>query len=435
MWLGTWFGSWFGAWFGMGGSPGDATASASFATITLTAPTATATAVNPEPPVSVTYGGSTSQSIVLPSYRPRTTLGELAAALQTKVYANTQELADDFIRGLTGLANQPSLERGLRNRIITDIQGGTTLGVGDTGATNDSDGLVQNPQPGIPMDVGSGLRTRRQARVESRTRTLPATVVTAAQAGDTTVRVRIASTGTTKGQDSLTKIETVGNLDMAEGVEYDAAMTGQPIVIEGGNGIQPIEAGRTVQVVLTENYEVTTTHTVRQRKNIPVVTRVLKSSSAALVNGFACKGTVCVPQFDFAPNFTLIPPDIGSGADWEMTTVFDTDVGKAWGVLILPADYPSGTIDMNSYGYYSYGVVPSGGVLPFTGITQAYADANSQWTVLNAAESNIPYIFALMVGCNQGQVVDFGTITQVGDQPGFPAREWTITDSNFPDPL
>lgn len=362
-------------------------------------------------------------------------IDNLIARLNGKVYMSVDELAADVAAGLSAVAGSQSVSRGLKDDIITDVQGGTTLGVGDTGATNDSDGLVQNQQPGIPMDVGSGLRTRRQARVESRTRTLPATVVVAAEAGDTTVRVRIASTGVTKGQDSLTQIETVGDLDMAQGVEYDAAMTGQPIVIEGGNGIQPIEAGRTVQVVLTENYEVVATHTVRQRKNIPVVTRVLKSTSAALVNGFACKGTVCVPQFDFAPNFTLIPPDIGSGADWEMTTVFDTDVGKAWGVLILPADYPSGTIDMNSYGYYSYGVVPSGGVLPFTGITQAYADANSQWTILNAAESNIPYIFALMVGCNQGQVVDFGTITQVGDQPGFPAREWVITDSNFPDPL
>ena len=434
MWLGTWLGSWFGSWFGMGGSPGDATASASFATITLTAPTATATAVNPEPPVSVSYGGSTSQSIVSPSYRPRTTLGELAAALQTKLYTSTQELADDFIRGLTGLSRQPSLDRGLRNDIITDIQGGTTLGVGDTGAANDSDGLVQNPQPGIPMDVGSGLRTRRQARVESRTRTLPATVVTNAEAGDTTVRVRIASTGTTKGQDSLTKIETVGNLDMAEGVEYDAAMTGQPIVIEGGNGIQPIEAGRTVQVVLTENYEVATTHTVRQRKNIPVVTRVLKSTSAALVNGFACKGTVCVPNQEFAPTFTLITPDTGA-ADWDMTTVFDAEVGRAWGVLILPADYPSGTIDMFTYGYYAYGVVPPGGVLPFTGIAQAVADANSQWTNQSPALLNTPYIYALLIGCNQGQVVGYGSISSTGDQPGFPARDWVITDSNFPDPL
>lgn len=361
-------------------------------------------------------------------------IDNLIARLNGKVYMSVDELAADVAAGLSAVAGSPSVSRGLKDDIITDVQGGTTLGVGDTGATNDSDGLVQNSQPGIANDVGSGLRTRRQSRVESRTRTLPATVVANAEAGDATVRVRIASSGTTKGRDSLTQIETVGNLDMAEGIEYDAAMTGQPIVIEGGNGIQPIEAGRTVQVVLTENYEVATTHTVRQRKNIPVVTRVLKSTSAALVNGFACKGTVCVPNQEFAPTFTLITPDTGS-ADWDMTTVFDAEVGRAWGVLILPADYPSGTIDMFTYGYYAYGVVPPGGVLPFTGITQAVADSNSQWTNQSPALLNTPYIYALLIGCNQGQVVGYGSISSTGDQPGFPARDWVITDSNFPDPL
>lgn len=435
MWLGTWFGTWFGSWFGMGGSPGDATASASFATITLTAPTATASAVNPDPVYPVSYGGSASSVIVSQSYRPRTTLGELSATLQSKLYTSVQELADDFARGLSGLARQPLADRGLRNNVVTDVQGGTTLGVGDPSAGRISDVLVQNPQPGIAKNVGSGLKTRRQTRVETLTRVLPGTVMVAAEAGDTTVRVRVSAEGIDKTRDALTQSEVVGDLDISQGTEYDAAMTGQPIVTAGGSGIQPIEEGRTVDVVLTENWEVTTTQTVRDRKNIPTVVRVLRSITAALVNGFACKGSVCVPQFDFAPNFTLIPPDIGGGADWEMTTVYDTDVGKAWGVMILPADYASGPIDMSSYGYYDYGVVPSGGVLSFTGITQAYADANSQWTILNVAEDNTPYIFALMIGCNQGQVVDFGTITQVGDQPGFPAREWTITDSNFPDPL
>jgi hypothetical protein len=365
-------------------------------------------------------------------------LSSLIARLTGKVYpkgqAGVDELARDFAEGIAGLARQPGLSRGLANNVVTDVQGGTSLGVGDPSAGLISDVLVQNSQPGVANDIGSGLKTRRQTRVETRTRVLPATVVTAAEAGDATVRVRVSAEGVDKTQDQLTQSEVVGDLDIAQGTEYDAAMTGQPIVIEGGSGIQPISAGRTVDVMLTENWEVTTTNTVRDRKNIPSVVRVLRNTTAALVNGFACKGTVCVPVQVFVPNFALnAPPQ--PAVDWEFSDTFEDQVGRAWGVVIFPVDMPSGTIDLSSFGYYAYGVVPPGGVISFTGIPQTYADTNSQWTNYDESIPNVPYNYGVFVGCNQGQQVDFGSVTQVGDIPGFPAREWFFTDSNFPDPL
>ena len=282
----------------------------------------------------------------------------LVAKLKGKVYFSNDELAADIAHGLAGVSRNPFVQRGLKNSIMTDVQGGTTLGVGDPGATNDSDGLVQNPQPGIANDVGSGLRTRRQSRVETRVRTLPATVVAAAEAGDTTVRVRVAAEGVSRSQDAKTGNETVGDVSLAEGTEYDASMTGQPIVIEGGNGIQPIEANRTVNVVMSENWEVTTTFTARgMRKNIPVVTRVLKSTSVALVNGFASVGTVCIPFSDISPQIT-ISDGVNTGyalsepglypfnMDWTILAgelSLPEYAGKPWGIACYLVKVFSGT--------------------------------------------------------------------------------------------
>lgn len=373
----------------------------------------------------------------------------LVAKLKSKVYVSNDELAADIAHGFSGIARNPSTQRGLKSGIITDVQGGTTLGVGDPGATNDSDGLVQNPQPGIATDVGSGLRTRRQARVETRTRTLPATVVTAAEAGDTTVRVRVAAEGVSKSQDALTQNETVGSVDMAAGTEYDAAMTGQSIVIEGGNGIQPIEEGRTVNVIMSENWEVTTTFTTRgQRKNIPVVTRVLKSTSVALVNGFATVGTVCIPVYNLAPQvilsggYILSEPGLyPTDYDWDApsgTWVYPELAGKPWGIAAFPADDSSGAIDIASLGYIDYGVVPVDGDIIFN-VPMSYANANSKWQLTHTV-GTVPYVYVLLIGCNQGQAVDYGTVTYVPADGGsgfnvLPENQWVITDSNFPIPL
>ena len=229
----------------------------------------------------------------------------LAKRLRSKVYSSTEELKKDFLDGLAAIARQPSVDRGLARKVVADVQGGTTLGVGDPNAGNISEYLVQNPQPGIPKDVGSGLETRRQTRVETRTRVLPAVVVEAASSGDPTVRVKVVAEGVGKAVDATTGIEVVGDITSplgeavadVEGVEYLAKMTGQPIVNAGDTGIQPIEAGRTVEVAVSENWEVTTTHTKRGRKSLPVVVRVQKETTACLCNGFATltEGEACVP--------------------------------------------------------------------------------------------------------------------------------------------
>lgn len=363
----------------------------------------------------------------------------LIAKLNGKVYTSVDELAADISHGLSAVSRNPSTERGLKNDIMTDVQGGTTLGVGDPGATNISDTLVQNPQPGIATDVGSGLKTRRQARIETRTRTLPATVVTAAEAGDTTVRVRVSAEGVSKSTDTLTGTETVGEIDMTQGTEYDAAMTGQPIVIAGGNGIQPIEAGRTVNVVMSENWEVTTTFMTRDRKNIPTVTRVLKSTSVALVNGFANNGAICVVYQSFPDDLLFTNLNYPDGNDWVFTDVFDSSyAGRPWGAFVIGTDTPSGTLDMSVTPalYYDYGVVGPAGEVSFTGIPWSYAFSNNRFSEVNGDPMATVYQFFFAIGCNQGQSVDFGNagISYSWTDPSL-HTSWTITDSNFPIPL
>ena len=91
-----------------------------------------------------------------------------------------------------------------------------------------------------------------------------------------------------------------------------------------------------------------------------------------------------------------------------------------------------------SLGYYTYGVVPVDGEITFS-VTMAYATANSKWAFTHTG-GTVPYMYVLLIGCNQGQAVDYGTVTYVPADGGsgfnvLPENQWTITDSNFPIPL
>jgi hypothetical protein len=224
-------------------------------------------------------------------------LDTIAARILGRVYSDDpNDLAREIAAGLSALSRQPSFSRGLARDVLADVQGGTTLGVGDPGATNISGGLVQNPQTGLPRNVGSGLRVRRQSRIEVRTRDCPAIVTETATGGATSVSVKIVGTGTVKRRDTLTQSEVVGDplatlvdngtdSSSVVGTEMEASTTGTAFVNAGENGIQPPVAGQTIMVTLSEQWEVTTTWTNRYRKNLPCVTRVLKSTTATVTNG------------------------------------------------------------------------------------------------------------------------------------------------------
>jgi hypothetical protein len=226
----------------------------------------------------------------------RQTLDAVNKRIGSRVYTDPNELAKEITAGLSALARQPSFVRGLSRDTIADVQGGTTLGVGDPSAANLSDVLVQNPQAGIPRDIGSGLRTRRQARVESKVRDVPAMVTVTATAGASSVSVKIVGNGVTKSSDSATGIQTVGDplSDLASagmvvanvvGEDMTASTSGSPFVTSGSAGLQPPLAGQTIFITLAEQWEVVTTWTKRFRKNLPVVTRTLKSRTATITNG------------------------------------------------------------------------------------------------------------------------------------------------------
>ena len=226
------------------------------------------------------------------------TIDSVTRRITSKVYSDPNDLAREIAAGLAALSRQPSFSRGLAHDTIADVQGGTTLGVGDPSAAHISDVLVQNPQPGIPNNVGSGLRTRRQSRIETRVREVPAIVTVDAAGGDTTLQVRIVAYGVTKATDSVTGIQVVGDplanlsesgMDFNEvtGEDMTVTVTGTPFVTAGDEGLQPPVAGQTIFVTLAEQWEVTTTWTRRFRKNMPVVTRVLKQRTGTTKNGLS----------------------------------------------------------------------------------------------------------------------------------------------------
>lgn len=213
-----------------------------------------------------------------------------------RTYSDPNQLAREVADGLSSLARQPSFTRGLSGGVIADVQGGTTLGVGDPSAARISDVLVQNPQPGIPRNIGLGLRTRRQARVETLVRQLPAIVTENASAGDSVVQVKVVGTGVTKSTDAVTGIQIVGDTlgllassgmshEDVVGEEFEASVSGDQFVTPGNTGLQPPVAGQTIFVTLSEQWEVSTVWTTRFRKNKPTVVRVLKNRTVTVTNG------------------------------------------------------------------------------------------------------------------------------------------------------
>lgn len=374
-------------------------------------------------------------------------LDSLIKRLRSKDYTKDLDtLARDLTDGLSALSRQPEVARGLSDGTIADVQGGTSLGVGDPSAGNTSDYLVQNPQPGIPRNIGSGLQTRRQTRIESRTRVLPGKVLTDANAGDSTVNVSVIGDGVGKTTDAVTGIEVVDNLtshlqdsvSTINGTEYMAANTGLPIVSAGSSGIQPISAGRTVEVVVSEQWEVTTSHIQRFRKSMPTVTRVLKNRTAAIVNGMASVGIQCNP-FESDRNIFEKMFNPADGIDWVYVNNIDPgDEGKAWCVIEFSRAMPDGVLNRASgdFSYYAHGVVGPGGTISFTGIPYSVPLADDHFYVVENP-SGYPdpnYEYAVFVGCNSGQYVGFGDFA-MNNSDGRPQKSWTIIDPNFPDPL
>lgn len=374
---------------------------------------------------------------------------DLAKRLRRKVYPQGQEgvdaLARDIAEGLSGIARQPEMARKLTQTTIADVQGGTSLGVGDGAATHDSEYLVQNPQPGLPPNVGAGLEARRQTRIRSTTRTLPAKVKTAAIAGDTEVEVVIVGDTPVMGTDASTMAEVVGSVTdrMSEsvgsiaGTTMMAKVTGQPIVAAGATGMQPIEAGRTVQVVVNEQWEDSTSWTKRNRKNLPLVTPVLKCRTACLVNGLACASPGCFPGF--ADSVFFAEGGSSPADDWVAGNTTDWAPDRPWCVVEMSIDTPSATLDRNlgEFTYYDYGLVDGSGVINFAGVSYTVPQGSGQYYTYTGLGTQC-FGWYLIVGCAVGQEVNFGGITM-----GAPAnyidplltRDWVLIDSNFPLPI
>jgi hypothetical protein len=286
----------------------------------------------------------------------------IAARLRSKQYLTTDQLANDLASALSSLANVPSLDRGLSRDLVTDVQGGTTLGVGDPFAGLDSAPLVQR-SAGKP-DVVGGLNTRQQSRVETQIRRIPGTVVDPASPGQSEIQVKLVGENTGIANDPATGMQTVGDLmaglstTPVGGDLITVGVTGQPFVASGASGVQPVTAGQSVDVTVTQQWQTDTTYTLRNRKWQPDVQRSLKSESYAIVNDFQY-GSRHMPPPVCTPGIIATSPFLG--LFWDLTSHLGDHVSTPnsyWRIVQLhddPEPFPTfgfpwwaaGTVDAN----------------------------------------------------------------------------------------
>jgi hypothetical protein len=220
-------------------------------------------------------------------------LDSIVARIKGRSFTDTNALAREMASAISALARQPSFARGIARNEIADVQGGTTLGVGDPSAGHPSSYLVQNPQTGLPPSVGGGLYARRQTRIEIKTHYLPAMVMSDVAAGATSFTARVKGDEPKKSTDPVTGVEIVGDAlsgmtaspGSFVGNQYTVSTSGLPFAASG-TGLVPPNAGDTIQITLAQQWEVATTWTKRNKKWVPVTTRVLKSETAHVANGF-----------------------------------------------------------------------------------------------------------------------------------------------------
>lgn len=251
----------------------------------------------------------------------------VVARLKTHLYADMNELQRDISSALSAIADDPSLLRGLKKDIIADVQGGTTLGVGDPYAGLPSDYLVQNPA-GQPTNVGNGLLTRRQTRVEARIRRLPATVTQNAAFGNTQIEVNIVAQQPAIATDPVTGMQVAGDpmagltTTPVGGVPATVDVTGQPFVHPRNSGVQPVTAGQSIDVTVADTYEADTTWTSKNggRKWTPNVVRTQKDTVPSIVNDFQYGHHVthCTPGIISVSPPVAIPSPAGA-FNWDLT--------------------------------------------------------------------------------------------------------------------
>lgn len=267
----------------------------------------------------------------------------LVARLRTHLYASMDELQRDVSAALSALADQPSLLRGLKKDIVADVQGGTTLGVGDPFAGLPSDYLVQNPA-GHPTDVGGGLLTRRQTRVEARIRRLPATVTQNATFGQQQIEVSIVAQNPAITTDPVTGVQISGDpmaglapASPLGGEPGTVDVTGQPFVHPRNSGVQPVTAGQSIDVTMAETYQADTTWTSKNggRTWTPNVVRTNKETVPSIVNDFQYGHHVCTPGLiATSPIFPIITP--AGNFNWDLTSYQNTGratPGSYWRIV------------------------------------------------------------------------------------------------------
>jgi hypothetical protein len=293
--------------------------------------------------------------------------GKVAANIKGKSYQSNDDLARDVAQALSSLARLPSQNRALDRTVITDPQGGTTLGVGDPSATHLSSSLVSKPQTGLPTKVGGGLETRLISRVEMRTRTTPARVTSNASAGDTTIPVVVAGIEPHQASDNVTPSKVVDDpFPPASGQTYSATVTGRPLS-SVALGTTPPVAGQIIPVTVSEQWRTDTVATKRGNKWHMNVVRSEKANSAVTCTGwrsssdptveFCVTSTIAVWEWTLGHALTidLTPYQTGQTVSdttrWRIITV-------QFGLSIFPEWFNQW--DIPGIGYY-FGTCTSGG--------------------------------------------------------------------------
>lgn len=229
-------------------------------------------------------------------------LDSVVARLRSSNWKDLNELANAFAVALSAVARQPTFNRGLHDNVIADASGGTTLGVGDNSASRVSTSL-QPPQRGFLIKHGA-ISTRRQARVEADVKTLPAKVLSATGAGaDVELSVAYVGDRPVIDTDQTTNQNKPGNINQtltqtAEQLQDDGTTIGNATVPgtafvnnedEDAHGPKIPEAGQTINVTVSKQYEKSTIWHQRGNRSWPSVKSTLVSQSAIGTNGLCCK--------------------------------------------------------------------------------------------------------------------------------------------------
>ncbi len=300
----------------------------------------------------------------------------LVARIRSTNYSeDPNDLAEVAAVGLSSIARQNTFNRGLHDNTVVDVNGGTTLAVGDNSALQPSVSLQQPAT--LRMQQMGVVSTRQQGRAQSSIQTVPAKVLAIEGTGpDAILTVALSgNTVTTKANDANQLVpgdpnsrayDSAASL-AAQGETRRVTMAGLPFQTNNtGAGYILPEVGQTIMVTQADTSEKRTIWTNRNRRNFPRVVDYSKSSDVAMVNDLRIHEHaphICIPTVIATKTFP--PGGFGLVWNWDLTPYQGTGIGNPstyWRIVQTGMDRLVG-MEGYVYPWYGAGYIGGGGTL------------------------------------------------------------------------